>query len=175
MVENTWSYLRFADEADAYCECGRMLELSEQVRPFYAPMSGHDPDALRKLARGQLPDWAKFSDESGDGDLKQVVARMEGQIAAMMAMIGGKPVDAETLLAAGADSFEAANEARLPKGIRRRSGRYEALLCKSESIDGKQHSAGSFDTLAEAEAEAESAAALERVQAARALAEEDAG
>lgn len=46
-VENSQVYLRFVNEADSTCAvCGANRVLSEQVRPTYQPLSGHDPMGL---------------------------------------------------------------------------------------------------------------------------------
>jgi hypothetical protein len=46
-IENSQVYLRFVNETDSTCAvCGAARVLSEQVRPTYQPLSGHDPMGL---------------------------------------------------------------------------------------------------------------------------------
>jgi hypothetical protein len=72
-------------------------------------------------------------------------------VAAVLAK--GEPADEPT--------DEPSEEEELPKGIRRRdSGKYEALIYRAESIEAKQRSAGTYETLEEAVAARE--AALQR-------------
>src|SRR5436190_20928695 len=46
-IENSYEYLDFTDDKDRTCKvCGRSNGLSEQVRPEYQGLSGHDPLGL---------------------------------------------------------------------------------------------------------------------------------
>lgn len=156
-VENTYTYLRFEHEADKYCgHCNRMLELAEQQRPAYPPISGHDPMALVKRMRGQLPEWTddgtKLRSEETEPADPERVARLEGQLSALMALMQGGKVDVA--------AFQALNEAdsKLPAGIRQRGEKFQARLNKSETPEGEpERILGTFDTLEEAVGERDQA------------------
>jgi hypothetical protein len=60
---------------------------------------------------------------------------------------------------------EPQEERELPKGIRQRGERFEALVYRSESIDSKQRSAGTYDTVEEAAAAREAALEAQKVAA----------
>jgi hypothetical protein len=50
--ENSYTYLRFADEADRDCPaCGRTRELSDQRRPNYDGFSGYRSDFLVQVQK----------------------------------------------------------------------------------------------------------------------------
>lgn len=90
-VERSTSTLEFADPEDAPCRsCGNARELSEQPRPAYAPMSGHDPMGL---VNGSLPG---FDPNRVNTEADARVAALEAQMAQMSALLKaalGEPED----------------------------------------------------------------------------------
>lgn len=81
-TENSVSYLRVVNQDDALCpDCGRVRDLSEQVRPVYEGLSGHSPAKLLELRRiqaGLAPDPATAKRIA---DLEAEVAAVRGKAA----------------------------------------------------------------------------------------------
>ena len=72
----------FADEGDAPCShCGRELrELSGSPRPQYENLSGFDPEYLRGLAAGLVPEAAGPSSPDEIAELRAQVEALAAQL-----------------------------------------------------------------------------------------------
>lgn len=151
-VEKSWTEYDWADPADAPCaKCGTRREITGHARPTYKNESGFDQRALLKLARNFT------GGQDGGGTVVQTAQPVpQSPLDALGFRLadGSLSIEEFTQLRAvleGVESPRSEPEGEtLPKGIRRRGERFEGLVYKAESTDGKQHSAGSYDTVAEA-------------------------
>lgn len=49
-IDKSWVTITALDETDVPCpDCGRVREITDQVRRDYMPLSGHDPSGLLKF------------------------------------------------------------------------------------------------------------------------------
>lgn len=160
-IERSWFDLDFQNDEDRVCKaCGGTLHLSESLRPIYSPLSGHDQRGLVEIAKklilkGIQPTTQAIFDSSKPTEPDRV-AVLEQQLAELKALVAGNGHSAPS------ESPVDPPAATLPpkggvKGYRKRGERFEALIYRSESGDGKQHSIGAFDTPEEAVAAREAA------------------
>lgn len=147
LVQNSWTEFEVGPDDQECPRCGNRVHVTGEQRPQYATLSGHDPRELIRLAQG----WTRsgLRPPAFAGAVFQPAQNPDDRVSALEAQLA--ELQAKLNAPAVADTSE------LPKGVRRRGERFEALVYKSESADGKQHSAGTFDTADEA-AEARAAA-----------------
>lgn len=99
-IEKSFDSVRFADETDAICShCEGPREISEQLRPEYPNISGHDPMGLFEFkgkTEGELrelrhqAELAEVKREAETSDLKAALAEQARQIAALTAALETK-------------------------------------------------------------------------------------
>lgn len=141
LTENSRVYYRAADDVAACPHCGKPRELTEQVRPTYAFMSGHSQSGLLKMRKGFTRDNWVAPSGAMDGMLVQAAPKddTEAQLREMRAEIAA--LRASQALAEGAET-----PAELPTGVRARGAGYQAFW----RADGKQQQHGGFETPEEA-------------------------
>lgn len=89
-IERTFDYLRFADDADQSCpHCQKPRAVTDQTRPEYLNLSGHDPMGLFEL-KGQMKgeiqnlQHARELDEATRG---REFAEMRAEIASLRTLL----------------------------------------------------------------------------------------
>jgi len=151
-VERSFTDLDFANDEDRQCKrCGLPRHLTDQERKSYPPLSGKDPQELLRIARwlkdnGGLPATAEGAVIPGAPPEDDRVATLEKELADLKAAVQDRLAPE-----ANVEGPEASSEATGGlRGYRERNGRYEAIIYRSESKDGRQHGVGTFDTPEEA-------------------------
>lgn len=92
-VERSTQTVRFADEAEAVCShCDSPRAISEQVRPEYANISGHDPMGLFEFKGKTEGEIRELRHQREIDELKsgERMAALERQIEALTAALGEK-------------------------------------------------------------------------------------
>lgn len=158
LIETSWSDLDFLHDEDRTCKrCAGPMHLSEEERPIYAPLSGHDQRGLVEIAKKLIVAGVKPTPEAIFQASKPPeddrVSQLEHELADLKALVRSghseSPVD---------HPAAASESAAGVKGYRKRgAGRYEALLYRSETADARQRSIGTFATPEEAVAAREAA------------------
>lgn len=92
-IESSTQMVRFADESDAVCSfCAGPREISEQVRPEYPNISGHDPMGLFEFRGKTERELAEMRHNRELDAVKQevVIDEMRREMAELRAMLADK-------------------------------------------------------------------------------------
>jgi hypothetical protein len=153
-IENTFVSFSFDNPEERICEtCGANRHISDQKRPVYLARSGHDQRGLIKIAKkfiegGNSPQGAIAASLAAKPQDDDRVTTLEKELAELKAQIAGRFDEAAEANVEAPEASRAATGGR--RGYRERNGRYEAIIYRNESEDGRQRGVGTFDTAEEA-------------------------